>query len=366
MRKVRIGVIGLGQAGVRYAQTLKSGGITGAMLAAVCTRTESKLTPFRRHCSVFTDFGELIESGSVDAVIIATPHQAHVPIGIAALDENLHVLVDKPLCADVGSASKLVAAHRRREVVFAAFFQLRTDPLYIKIRDIVRSGELGTVNRFSWTFTEWYRPQAYYESADWRGTWDGEGGGVLINQAPHFLDLIQWIFGIPQRIRAHCRFHHYHRIEVEDDVTAYLDYGNKGPSGVFIASTGEAPGTNRLEIAADRGKLVAENKRIQTWQLDESLRKHTRKAREPDAQPRARREQVKANGTAGGHAAIIQNFVDAIRKREPLIAPAAEGLLSLEMANAMIYSSCKETPVELPLDSRSYARLLTQLRKETP
>jgi predicted dehydrogenase len=236
-------------------------------------------------------------------------------------------------------------------------FNQRTDPYYLKIREWIQSGAVGEVRRAQWTITNWFRTEAYYASGSWRATWKGEGGGVLLNQSPHTLDLFQWLIGQPVRVRAHCGFGRYHKIEVEDDVTAYLEFAN-GATGLFVTSTGEAPGTNRLEIAGERGRIVYENDRLVFTRNETEMTAFSRAATEGFAKPATTEELFSAPDHGGQHAAILQNFADAILNGAELIAPAADGIRSIELANAMIQSAWEERTVELPLDGARYEAAL--------
>jgi predicted dehydrogenase len=238
-------------------------------------------------------------------------------------------------------------------------FNQRTDPRYRHLRQLIRSGELGAIRRINWTITDWFRAQAYYSSGGWRATWAGEGGGVLLNQSPHQLDLWSWLFGQPTKVRAYCQFGRFHKIEVEDSVTAYLEYAD-GAQGVFITTTGEAPGTNRLEVAADRGKIIIEGLNLQWARTESSVAEWC--AIHPkgfEAPPTTVTNTVFAN-TGGQHAEILQNFVDAILDGAALIAPAAEGIHSVELANAMLFSTFRNCTVTLPLDADAYAAALQE------
>ena len=243
--------------GAIHAQSVVEGNIPRCKLTAVCDPKAERLNQFSS-IEGFVSVDDFLRSSETDAVLIATPHYSHTAIGIQALEAGRHVLVEKPISVHKSDAERLIAAHRGSDQVFAAMFNQRTDPFFLKLRQLVQSGDLGAIRRVSWTITNWFRTEAYYQSSDWRATWAGEGGGVLLNQCPHNLDLFQWIFGMPAKVRAFCHFGRYHDIEVEDDVTAYLEYPD-GMTAVFSASTGEAPGTNRLEVAAERGKVVIEN-----------------------------------------------------------------------------------------------------------
>jgi predicted dehydrogenase len=251
----------------------------------------------------------------------------------------------------------IAAAKRRPAQVFAADFNQRTDPYYRKIRDLIRGGTFGPVRRINWTITNWFRPQAYYNSSSWRATWAGEGGGVLLNQCPHNLDLLQWMTGMPVRVRAHCHFGRYHDIEVEDDVSAYLEYAD-GAHATFIASTGEAPGTNRLEIATDGGRIVYEHDVLQLTRTTTPASAFSRTSRELFLAPGTTEEKLVGLGHGGQHSEILTNFTAAILDGVPLIAPAAEGLNSLELANAMLLSAWTEKTIDLPLDAKLYEKWL--------
>ena len=260
MHDLRLGIIGLGNMGQVHADSIAGGKVSRCHLAAVCDPDQQTLKRYA-HARPFSSSSALIASGEVDAVLVATPHYSHAAIGIEALEAGLHLLVEKPLCVHKSDCERLIAAHRSKKQVFAAMFNQRTDPYYLKLRELIGNGELGTIRRINWIITNWFRTAAYYSSGGWRATWAGEGGGVLLNQCPHQLDLWHWLFGMPRKVRAFCHIGRYHDIEVEDDVTAYFEYDN-GTTGVFITSTGEAPGTDRLEVTAERGRVVIENNRF--------------------------------------------------------------------------------------------------------
>ena len=252
MDKVRLGIIGVGGMGSFHADYMKKGCIEGCELVAVCDIDPDRLT-LHQELKRYPEHKALIESGEVDAVLIATPHYAHTWIGIDALNAGLHVLTEKPISVHVADCERLIAAHTANpKQVFAAMFNQRTCRSYRKIKQLIDTGELGEIQRVNWIITDWFRTEAYYASGSWRATWKGEGGGVLLNQCPHQLDLMQWLFGMPDEVRAFCGIGARHDIEVEDQVTAYLEYAN-GATGVFVTTTGEAPGTNRLEIAGRPG-----------------------------------------------------------------------------------------------------------------
>src|SRR5262245_42391631 len=263
MKTVRLGIIGMGNIGRHHAGYLIEGKDPSCELVAVCSTSPTKLDTYRdKGLKIFDDGVKLIQSRAVDAVVVATPHYQHTSLGIAALENGIHLMCEKPISAHKADAERLIEAHRKHpSTVFAGMFQLRAEPRYLEIQKLIRNGDLGEIVRMSWIITDWFRTEAYYSSGGWRATWKGEGGGVLLNQCLHNLDVLAWLLGMPARVRGHCQLGRYHNIEVEDNVTAYLEYAN-GATGVFITSTGEAPGTNRFEIAGTRGKLVLENNRL--------------------------------------------------------------------------------------------------------
>ncbi len=357
MQKVRLGLIGYGNMGAVHAAQIVNGRIPRLTLTAVA-ETSPVRQPNLSGVKVFSEPAALLKSGLVDAVLIATPHPTHAALAIAALKAGCHVLLEKPFAVHKEEGLAMIAAAKRRpKQVFAIDFNQRTDPFFRKIRDLVRGGTLGPVRRISWTITNWFRPEAYYKSSDWRATWAGEGGGVLLNQCPHNLDLLQWIAGSPVRVRAHCQFGRYHDIEVEDDVSAHLEYKD-GAHATFTASTGEAPGSNRLEIALDGGRLVYESDVLQIVRNAQPASVFSRASRELFLAPATTEEKLVGLGRGGQHSEILLNFTSAILDGAPLIAPAPEGLASLELANAMLLSAWTEKTVELPLDAKLYEKWL--------
>jgi predicted dehydrogenase len=360
MQNLRIAVIGLGNIGQHHAACLAEGRIRGAKLSAVCTSNPSKAANYPG-IRAFSEPAEMFKAGTSDAVIITSPHFQHTSQGIAALNQGLHVLVEKPISAHKADAERLIAAHRANpQCVFAAMFQLRTEPRYLRIWELLQAGKLGRIMRVNWTMTDWFRTEAYYASGGWRATWRGEGGGVLLNQCLHNLDMLQWLLGMPACVRGFCQLGAYHNIEVEDNVSAFLEYAD-GAMGTFVSSTGEAPGTNRLEIAGTRGKLILENEQLQHFQNDCDTLDFSRTAQLGFSKPGCSQRQIPFDNAPNPHALVIQNFVDAIRDGKPLIAPGDEGLHSVELANAILYSSLTGETVELPLDGVAYESKLNQL-----
>lgn len=364
MNKVRLGIIGLGNIGKYHADYVLNGKISRCELVAVCNRTAPTGEKFQS-LKFFADGEQLIKSGEVDAVIIATPHFQHTTLGITALENGIHALVEKPVSAHKADAEKLVAAHKRfPKIIFAGMFQLRTEPRYLKIQKLIQAGELGKIVRLNWINTDWYRTETYYTSSAWRATWKGEGGGVLLNQCLHNLDLFQWLCGMPKRVRGFCQLGRFHNIEVEDNVTAYLEWAN-GATGTFISSSGEAPGTNRFEVVGTLGKLVLENNKLLFTRNAADMIEFSQTATQGFMKPDVKEEEILFENATLPHAIMTQNFVNAILDDEPLIAPGAEGVNSVELANVMVYSSLLGETVELPMAGAAWEKKLNQLVAES-
>lgn len=361
MDKVRMGVIGIGNMGLGHANWLQAGQVDRCELTAICDVVPEKMAPFDG-VKQFTDSAELIRSGEVDAVLVATPHYDHTTIGIDALEQGLHLLTEKPISVHKADCERLIAAHTNKDQIFGVMFQMRTEPLYRKVKALVEAGELGEIMRTNWIITTWFRSQAYYSSGGWRATWKGEGGGVLLNQSPHTLDLFQWICGMPTKVQAHCDLGRWHDIEVEDDVHALVEYEN-GARGVFVTGTGEAPGTNRLEIIGEMGRLVVQNGKITFTRCEQSARVFSDTTDNSFGVPNVWHIDVPVprDPKGGSHAAVTQAFVNAILDGTPLVAEAKEGIHSVELANAMLYSSFTGAPVDIPLDSAAYEAHLKEL-----
>jgi predicted dehydrogenase len=361
---IGIGVIGLGMGGA-HARRLAAGEINGAHLAAVCDLDAGRCAQFA-DTAQFQDVGDMLKQDGVQAVIVATPHFAHVPLSQQALEAGRHVLVEKPLAVHKADCEAAIAvADEHPDLIFAEMFNQRTDPLYKKLKSLIDNGELGEIRRVNWIITNWFRSDAYYASGGWRATWHGEGGGVLVNQCPHNLDLLQWLCGMPSKVRAYCHFGKYHDIEVEDEVTAYLEYPN-GATGVFITSTGEAPGTNRLEIAAENGKVVVENGSLSWTRNEVPMSQHCRESEQRFGGPATWDITIPVGNSDAQHKMVLQHFVDAIHGTGEIIADAREGIRSVELANAMLLSSLLDQTVSLPMDSVVFGQELAKLIEQSP
>ena len=362
MTKLRLGLIGLGNIGRHHATYLLDGKVPRCELQAVAAPSTSKTSPYAaRGLATFSDGLKLIDSGTVDAVLIATPHPSHVELGIAALKAGLHVMVEKPLAAHKADAERLLAvAQLHPELRLAGMFQLRMEPRYARIRTLLDAGELGRLQRVTWINTDWFRTEAYYSSGGWRATWQGAGGGVLLNQCLHNLDVLCWLLGTPTTVRGFVQLGRWHDIEVEDEATAFLEFGN-GATGVFVGSTGESPGTNRLELTGTRGRLVLENQRLTFIRNESDANEWSRTTSTGFTPPPVWNCEIPFENHPAPHAALMQNFTAAILDGVPLIAPGEAGLASVELANAIVYSGLTGQSVAMPLDGAAWEQKLSEL-----
>ena len=362
MDKVRIGIIGMGNMGRFHANDLLDGKVPRGELAAVGSTSPHKLEEYKeKGVQIFGSGEEMIASGAIDALLIATPHYQHTSLGVAALEAGLHIMVEKPISAHKADAERLIAAAAARpDQVFGAMFRLRVEPRYQKIRELVQGGELGDLVRVLWIMTDWFRSEAYFQSGGWRATWKGEGGGVLLNQCLHQLDAMQWITGMPSQVRSHVGIGKWHDIEVEDDVTCYMKFAN-GASGAFITSSGETPGSNRFEIAGTKGRLILENDTLTLTRNEVPSDEWCKTSKIGFQKPETTVEEIPIPGADAAHATLMTNFVNAILDGEALIAPGVEGLGSVELANVMVYSGLLNESVDLPMDGEAWEAKLNEL-----
>jgi predicted dehydrogenase len=363
METVRIGIVGIGNMGSGHVNFIMDGKVPSCTLTAACDTNPAKLEWAKERApgiTLFADSTEMLDSGAIDAAVIATPHYSHPPIAIEAFKRHIHVMTEKPAGVYTKQVREMNAAAEKSGLVFGIMFNNRTDPTYRKMHDMVRGGELGALKRVSWLITDWYRSQAYYNSGGWRATWDGEGGGVLLNQCPHNLDLWQWICGMPEKVTAFCHEGKWHDIEVEDDVTAYVEYPG-GATGIFVTTTADAPGDNRFEVMGDLGKLVYENGKLTHYKLKTSERQFNRENTVPFKAPEYETIPLSCPGDASHHAGVLQAFAEKIMGRGELYAVGEEGINGLTISNAMHLSSWLGKSVTLPLDEELF---LTELQKK--
>ena len=361
-KKIKLGFIGIGNMGSAHARHVAEGSCPEFVVAAVADINPERFTwakeTLGEDVACFTDAEEMLDSGLIDACLVAVPHYDHPRYAIACMKRGIHVMVEKPAGVYTKQVEEMNAeAEKHPEVVYAMMFNQRTNHIYRKMRELVTSGKYGQIRRTNWIITNWYRTQMYYDSGAWRATWAGEGGGVLLNQSPHQLDLFQWICGMPKRVQAHLHYGKWHDIEVEDDVTAYVEYEN-GATGVFITTTGDACGSNRFEIQMDGAKLVAEYDKLTVLEFDTPEPEFRYKADTPFATPKVTELKVETDGLNPQHIGIINNWGGAILRGEKLVANGQEGIFGLTLSNAMHLSSWKNRMVEIPFDSDEYYREL--------
>jgi len=360
MNKIRFGVIGCGGMGQNHIKWINE--LECAKLAAVCDCDEVLVKNISNQYKVkgFNNYKDLIESGLVDAILIVTPHYLHPIIGIDAFRKGIHVLSEKPITVTVSEADKFLNAAKKSGKVFGVMYQSRTLPAIRVAREIIESGKLGEIRRTLMIDTM-YRSQAYYDSAYWRGTWIDEGGGVLVNQAPHGIDLFILLGGLPKYITAKIRTR-LHKIEVEDEAEVFLEYKN-GVHGYYYTTTCELPTTTRIEICGDKGKLIYNNGELKLWTFTPSISEHNKTNTEMWASPDVKEECLQLPQVQTGHKEIIRNFCAHILTGEPLISPGEHGLWTVEFFNAVILSSKTNRTVEIPVDRKEYDKLLENLKK---
>jgi predicted dehydrogenase len=366
MSMLKLGIIGIGNIGSAHCERILNGETPEIVLSAVADRSEARRdwakAKLPKDTVLFTEGIDLIRSGCCDAVVVAVPHYQHPELAIAAFENGLHVLCEKPAGVYTLQVREMMAeAEKHSHLTFGMMFNQRTNCLYRKMHELIQGGEIGTLKRVSWLITDWYRTQYYYDSGAWRATWDGEGGGVLLNQCPHQLDLLQWLCGMPDKVTAFCHEGKWHDIEVEDDVTAYLEYPN-GATGVFITTTADAPGTNRLEITGTRGKLVCENNGLSFYQLNVDEREWCAAAKEGFAKPPVRQVPLVMDGDNPQHAGILNAFASNILHGTPLVADGREGINGLMLSNAMHLSGWLHETVTLPFDEERFLQELNKRR----
>lgn len=365
-----MGIIGFGNMGTTHAKNLMDGKVSNMVLTAICDIAEArreKASELYPEVAVFDEAEKLYKSGLCDAVLIAVPHYDHPGLAIKAFENNLHVITEKPAGVYTKQVKEMNEAAAKSDKLFGIMYNQRTNPVYQKIREMVKKGELGHIKRITWIITDWYRSQSYHDSSTWRSTWKTEGGGALINQNPHQIDLWQWMFGMPDQISAKVSFGKYYDIEVEDDVMAYFEYNN-GTTGEYITSTGEAPGTNRLEVACDMGKLVVENNKLTFFRNVISEREFNRENKVPFGSPECWKCEIPVDFSGGKqHVGILQNFADAVLHGESLLALGEEGIFGLTISNAIHLSGWTGETVDVKNfpDDRFYELLQEKIKNST-
>ena len=373
MEKIRLGIIGCGNIGKVHTDNIVNGNCPEVELSAVCDLKKERIDEIlekKADVSVFYDAEEMMDSGKIDSVLVAVPHYDHPRLAIMAMKKGLNVLVEKPAGVYTKQVEEMNAVAKECNVVFGIMMNQRTNCIYRKMREIVKSGVLGEIKRTNLIITDWYRPQIYYDSGDWRATWSGEGGGVLLNQCPHNLDLWQWICGMPTKIHAKLHYGKWHDVEIEDDVSAYCEYAN-GATGVFVTTTGDTPGTNRFEITLEKGKLIAEDGVLKMWENEMTEKEFSKTNDNPFARPGFTYTEVETDGENPQHKGVLNQFADAILHGGELVARGEEGINGLTISNAMHLSSWLDKEIDLTnFDSDLFyeelkKRIATSRRKTT-
>ncbi len=363
MDKVRYGIIGYGKIGSQHVGKILEGKVPNLQITAIADVDGERLRLAKEKLGddvrYFSSAEELIASDACDAVHICTPHYLHPGIAIKALNAGKHTLVEKPAgvyTRQVREMNAVASAHP--ELVFAMDFNQRTDPVYRKAKSLVEEGVLGEIVHTHWLITNWYRSQSYYDQGGWRATWRGEGGGVLLNQNPHNLDMWQWIVGLPTRVRSQVYYGKHRKIEVEDDVVVITEYAN-GATGTYITTVIDAPGTNRLEIDGTRGRMVIENGKIHLDRLEMPEPEFNAMWTKGLGKPKMESMDVPVEGVYTSHSGIMENFCDAVLHGTPLIANGQEGIRGLMLSNAIHLSDWLGGRwVDLPVDEDQFCELL--------
>ena len=357
MEKIRLGIIGLGNMGTGHLNNILEENCPDFIVSAIADINPERLEFAKEKVegvATFLDADEMINSGLCDAILVAVPHYDHPRYAISAMKAGLHVMVEKPAGVYTKQVRQMNEEAKNHNVVFGMMFNQRTNSIYKKMRELVQSGDYGQIRRTNWLITNWYRPKAYYDSGAWRASWRGEGGGVLLNQCPHQLDLMQWICGMPVKVQANLSYGKWHNIEVEDDVTAYMEYEN-GATGVFITTTGDPCGSNRFEVQMDKAKIVVEDGELKVWELDVAEPEFTITNTSPFGAPNATKIDVEFDKEDNPqHIGVMNAFADAILRGEPLVANGDEGINGLTLSNAMHLSDWLGKAVELPFDEELY------------
>ncbi len=365
-QQVRLGIIGVGNMGLGHINNAVQGKTPEITIPCVADIDEKKFDKVKEYLPdvvCFPTAEALIDSGLCDAVLIATPHYFHPPIAIYALQKGIHVMSEKPAGVYTKQVRELIDVANKSSATYAIMFNQRTNCVYRAVHDLVQSGVYGEMRRVSWIITDWFRTQQYYNSGGWRATWSGEGGGVMLNQCPHQLDLWQWICGMPQSIRAFCHVGKWHEIEVEDDVTIYATYPN-GATGTFITSTGDCPGTNRLEISLDKAKILCENDTrtgtydVWVYELETPTQEYIRTAADGFSRPKGDWKKIETDGQNPQHPGVLNAFAAHILRGEPLVAAGEEGIRGLTISNAAFLSSWLDKTVTLPIDEDLFYEML--------
>ncbi len=372
-KKIKVGIIGIGNMGSKHAQHFCEGKCPDFDLVAIADINPQRIEWGKKNLgeqiNYFDDAIKMLDSGLIEACMVCVPHYDHAKYAIECLNRKIHVLVEKPAGVYTKQAREMMdCADKNKDVVFAMMFNQRTNCVYRKIKELLDSKIYGEIRRVNWIITDWYRPQYYYDSGAWRATWSGEGGGVLLNQCPHQLDLLQWLCGMPVAVEAHLHYGKWHDIEVEDDVTAYLEFAN-GATGVFVTTTGDAHGSNRLEIQLDKAQMIITKKDIELYEYAMTEQEFSKTSKNAFGKMEVKKVEVETDGENPAHVGVVNAWGANILRNEPLVADGREGINGLTLSNAMHLSSFLGKKVSIPFDEDLYyeelmKRVKTSRRKE--
>lgn len=370
MEKIRYGIIGLGNQGSHYVRKIFDvGKAVDACVTAMCDINPAKIENIKAVTTntdavYFENYIEMLDSGLCDAVLVEVPHYQHPEMVIECLKRGINVICEKPAGVYAKQVREMNEVAKASKAKFGMMFNQRTNCLYRKMREMIANGDIGELQRVTWIITDWYRTQFYYDSGSWRATWEGEGGGVLINQCPHQLDLVQWVVGkLPKYVNGFCQYGKWHDIEVEDEVTAYFEYDN-GATGMFITTTGETPGTNRFEVSGTRGKLLCEGGKLYFYKNEADSQEYSAVSDSGFAKPKCEMIEVETDGLNPQHSGIINNFTRALLGKEEFFVDGVEGINGVELMNAIEFSGWHGgVRVELPVGEEEYIAELNEKRK---
>ena len=374
MDKIKLGIIGFGNMGTGHTSNIMGGNCPEVELVAICDKNPERCEFGKSkypdaNITYFTDAIEMLDSGLINACLVAVPHYDHTKYSIECMKRGIHVMCEKPAGVYTRQVREMIAeSEKHPEVVFGMMFNQRTNPVYRKMHELVHSGKYGEIRRTNWLITNWYRSQAYYNSSDWRATWAGEGGGVLLNQCPHQLDLWQWICGMPVKVQSKIKYGKWHDIEVDDDVTTFVEYEN-GATGVFITTTGDGKGTNRFEVQMDGAKLVVEDDKLTVTEFEMKESEFTKTNTEVFGMVKTHNVEIEIESKNPQHIGVVNAWAGKILHGTPLIAEGAEGLKGVILSNAMHLSDFLGKEIEIPFDEDLYyeelmKRVATSKKKE--
>jgi len=364
---IRIGIAGIGFIAEEYIKLITAGRIQNAEVRALSSRNRSHMEAvkekYQLDAVLFTDYEAMLSSGLIDAVMICTPHFHHPGMAIKAIRRGIHTMIEKPVGIFPEELRELAESLQTHpDVKAGVLYCRRTNPIYQQIKDFLDSGELGQLKRVTWIITNAsvYRTQAYYNSATWRGTYVGEGGGLLLNQVSHHIDMLVWLLGLPKAIQANCYSAVERNIEVENEVSITMEYPGQA-IGQFISSTREFPGTNRLEISCSKAQLILENEKdLTVRKLGVEETEFNRTTNIPFAFIPYEEEihNFEPYENPEIQARIVNNFISAVTDGKPIACPVEDAIRSQQFIIGAYLSSWQEKKLTLPADGKAFTEEL--------